>query len=133
LEAELVLKNPVNRIVVLARVCPIDQVDATQECGHVDFMLSPIIYVRALDRTLVLLLARPCSIVLSCCSKNSTFSCLFSDAECKSPESPSAGAVPGEEDSLKGGGSRSPLPLSIINNAQVHRGGWRSASCTVVE
>ena len=70
LEAKLVLKNPVNRIVVLARVCPVDQVvrthdrcdtshDATQEWSHVDLMLSPVIDVRALYRTLVLLLTVP--------------------------------------------------------------------------
>jgi hypothetical protein len=70
LEAELVLKNAVDRIVVLARVCPIDEVvrthdrcepshDTTQEWGHVDLMLSPVINVGALHRTLVLLLTVP--------------------------------------------------------------------------
>jgi hypothetical protein len=70
LEAELVLENPVNRIVILARVCPIDEVvrthdrcdpshDATQEWGYVDLMLSPVINIRALLRALVLLLTVP--------------------------------------------------------------------------
>src|SRR6266850_5917910 len=70
LKSKLVLENPIHRVVVLAGVRPVNKVvrahdrrdashDTTQERSNIDLMLSPIIDVRTLLRTLVLLLAVP--------------------------------------------------------------------------
>lgn len=70
LESKLVLENPIQRVVVLAGIRPVDEVvrthhrrdpshDTTQERSDIDLMLGAIIDVRTLLRALVLLLAVP--------------------------------------------------------------------------